>query len=117
MDIVTLAFKIDEADREAYIERHQAVFPELLRDFAAAGIRKLSIHMHGGTLFSYMEADDYAAAMAYLGKCESNDRWQAYMADIFAKPGAGQVVTLDEVFRFESDGRAPEEAQARQEEA
>ncbi|QJD82104.1 L-rhamnose mutarotase [Cohnella herbarum] len=90
---------------QEYVERHQAVFPDLLDAFKRVGIRSYSIFMQGNGLYAYMEADDYDYAMAELDKDPANERWQAYMKDIMLpfEGGTSLVQPVDnEVFFFDN---------------
>src|SRR6266567_4508726 len=63
-----------------YVEAHRHVWPELLEALRAAGIRNYSIFRSGNQMFGYFEADDLAAAEAYLARQEISARWQDAMA-------------------------------------
>jgi L-rhamnose mutarotase len=72
--------RIDE-----YVERHRAVWPEMLDEIAAAGRRNYSIFLgDGGLLVGYYETDDDEAAQAYLANSAVAARWEAEMAPFFA---------------------------------
>jgi L-rhamnose mutarotase len=44
--------------RDAYIDSHRNVWPELIAAAHASGIRNHSVFLHGDTLFLYLDADD-----------------------------------------------------------
>ena len=102
-----VAFRLSvKPDRlEAYREAHRDVWPELLADMRAAGIRNYSIFADGAELFGYLECDDWAVASAALARSDANRRWQEFMAGYLATPvdpGAAEPVRLmEEVFRME----------------
>jgi L-rhamnose mutarotase len=95
---------------DEYVERHAAVWPDMLREIAAAGRRNYSLFLaEGGMLVGYYETDDDQAAQDYLAASEVAGRWEAEMAEFFVNshgdaPGrADQVATpLREVFNLEA---------------
>lgn len=81
--------RIDE-----YVERHQAVWPEMLAALERSGWRNYSLFLRqDGLLIGYVEADDLEAAQGAIAGTEVNARWQAAMAPFFTG----------------IDGRAPDE--------
>ncbi len=99
-----LRVKPDRIDE--YVERHRAVWPDMLRALADSGWRNYSLFLRGdGLLIGYVEADDLAAAQAAMDRTEVNARWQAEMAEFFvdldgAPPDQGFAL-LEEVFHLE----------------
>jgi L-rhamnose mutarotase len=99
-----LQVKPDRIDE--YVERHRAVWPDMLRALADSGWRNYSLFLRGdGLLIGYVEADDLAAARAAMDRTEVNARWQAEMAEFFvdldgAPPDQGFAL-LEEVFHLE----------------
>src|SRR3954453_18167227 len=93
-------------DRMAeYVERHQAVWPEMQDALRATGWRNYSLFLRAdGLLVGYVEADDLAASQAAMAATEVNARWQAEMAPFFVdlegRPDEGFLL-LDEVFHLE----------------
>jgi len=87
---------------DEYVEAHQHVWPELLAALRAAGIRNYTIYRHGNEMFGYFEADDLAAAGAYMAEQEVNTRWQDAMAELLEErvPDGGPAA-LEEVFRLD----------------
>lgn len=101
MERVSFVLQIDESNREAYIERHKNVDPELLKAFGEVGIKSYSIFMDGGRLFAYMEVENFKEAMAALGDHPANVRWQQFMADLLEKHHEGGTSkVIPEVFYF-----------------
>ena len=90
---------------EEYKRLHQAVWPELLADMRAAGIRNYSIFADGPELFGYLECDDWAAATAALAGSDANRRWQEFMQGYLATPvdpdAPEPLRLLEEVFRMD----------------
>jgi L-rhamnose mutarotase len=97
-------------DRMAeYVERHQAVWPEMQAALRATGWRNYSLFLRpDGLLIGYLEADDLAASQAAMEALDVNTRWQAEMAQFFAgvTPTEGFPL-LTEVFHL--DDQEPEE--------
>ena len=89
--------RIDE-----YVEAHRTVWPEMLDALRGAGIRNYSIFRAGNEVFGYFEADDLAAAEAYLARQDVSTRWQDAMAELLEDrvPDAGPP-RLEEVFRLD----------------
>lgn len=94
-----------------YRQRHQAVWPEMLRALAETGWRNYSIFARpDGLLVGYVEADDLAAAQAAMAATEVNTRWQTEMSHYFLDSDAGNgsglrpdesFVLLEEIFHLE----------------
>ena len=89
--------RIDE-----YVEAHRTVWPDMLAALKNAGIRNYTIFRDGATVFGYFEADDLAAAAAYLESQEVNGRWQDTMAELLERrvPDGGPP-SLEEIFRLD----------------
>ncbi len=67
---------------EEYKRRHDEIWPELVEEISAAGLRNYSIFRYGLTLIGYFETDDLEAASEYLANSDANARWGEYMAPI-----------------------------------
>ena len=76
-------------DRMAeYIERHAAVWPDMLRALSSTGWHNYSLFLRDdGLLIGYFETDDLEAAVAGMDATEVNARWQAEMAEFFVDLG------------------------------
>jgi L-rhamnose mutarotase len=98
---------------DEYVERHRAVWPEMLGALRDSGWRNYSLFLRpDGLLIGYVEADDLAAAQQAMAATEVNARWQAEMQPFFVGlDGHGPDETfllLDEVFHLEDQlTRAP----------
>ena len=67
-----------------YVERHQAVWPEMQDALRATGWRNYSLFLRpDGLLIGYVEADDLAASQAAMAALDVNTRWQSAMAPFF----------------------------------
>ena len=88
-----------------YVERHQAVWPDMQDALRATGWRNYSLFLRpDGLLVGYVEADDLSASQAAMAATEVNARWQASMAEFFTgidgrSPDEG-LVLLTEVFHL-----------------
>lgn len=88
-----------------YVERHQAVWPEMLAALRATGWRNYSLFLRSdGLLIGYVEADDLDASRAAMEATDVNAGWQAEMARFFAgtTPDDGFPL-LTEVFHLSED--------------
>ena len=95
--------QVDPARIEEYVERHQAVWPEMQDALRATGWRNYSLFLRpDGLLIGYVEADDLAASQAAMATLDVNTRWQAEMAPFFVgtSPDEGFPL-LTEVFHLE----------------
>ena len=106
---VCFELRIHPALVEEYVDRHGAVWPEMLAEIAAAGRRNYSLFLApGGRLVGYYETDDDAAAQAYLAASPVAARWEAEMSHYFVglegRPDQA-ATTLTEVFNLEDQLR------------
>jgi L-rhamnose mutarotase len=88
-----------------YVERHQAVWPEMQQALRATGWRNYSLFLReDGLLVGYVEADDLEASQAAMAALDVNTRWQAEMSQFFAgtSPTDGFPL-LTEVFHLSDD--------------
>ena len=94
-------------DRMAeYVERHRAVWPEMLRAIEASGRRNYSLFLReDGLLIGYYETDDDAASATALAEDPDTAAWEAEAADFFeALPGSRPdqgAPRIREVFNLE----------------
>ena len=100
----TLQVRPDLIDE--YVERHRAVWPEMLAALAETGWRDYSLFLRpDGLLVGIVESDDLAAAQAAMARTDVNARWQAEMAPYFTElegtPDQGFVL-LREVFNLDN---------------
>lgn len=82
--------------REAYIEAHQAVWPELLERYREAGFHKITCHLLGNTLVVVTEAEDIEAVSAVMAKDPTDQRWQAWMATM--RPEGADFLRAENVY-------------------
>ncbi len=91
---------------EEYVERHRAVWPEMLEALERTGWRRYSLFLReDGLLIGHVEADDLVAAQQAMAATEVNARWQAEMAPFFTgidgRPPDEGFVLLREIFHLE----------------
>ncbi len=67
---------------DEYKKRHDEIWPDVVTETKAAGIRNYSIFRHGLTLFGYFETDDLDRSIRLLSEGEANKRWDEYMDPI-----------------------------------
>ena len=107
MQRVGLLLRVKPEKIEEYKEIHANVWPELLAELKAAGIRNYSLWLGpDGLEFGYLECDDWQAACDYLAKSDVHTRWQEYMQNYLDSPtdeGAGgqPVQLLERTFLLE----------------
>ncbi|MPZ84938.1 MAG: L-rhamnose mutarotase [Actinophytocola sp.] len=82
-----------------YVERHRAVWPDMLAALRDSGWHNYSLFLDSGDglLIGYVEAESLDAAQAAMAATEVNRRWQAEMARFFTGSG------------IDTDGRPPDE--------
>jgi L-rhamnose mutarotase len=92
MQRIGLLIRVKPEKLEEYRRIHANVWPELLAELKAAGIRNYSLWLRpDGLEFGYLECEDWNAACAYLEKSEVHTRWQTFMQDYLDSPtDAGQ---------------------------
>lgn len=90
--------------KQEYVERHAAVWPEMLAALESTGWRNYSLFLRDdGLLVGYVESDDLDAALAAMADTDVNRRWQAEMAPFFDNDGRAPdegFVRLTEVFHL-----------------
>lgn len=95
-------------EKEAeYVRMHAEVWPEVLRQIAASGIRNYTIFLRDGLLFSYYEyvGDDHARDMAAMAADPVTQDWWRLTApcqEPVETAGQGELwAPLREVFHVE----------------
>ncbi|MER8001404.1 L-rhamnose mutarotase [Streptomyces sp. NPDC001780] len=102
---VCFLLKVRQDRIAEYRERHETVWPEMLRALSESGWHNYSLFLRDdGLLVGYLETEDFAAAQAAMAATEVNARWQAEMADFFealdgARPDEA-MKPLTEVFHL-----------------
>ncbi|GEP33293.1 L-rhamnose mutarotase [Nocardioides szechwanensis] len=90
--------------KQEYVERHAAVWPEMLAALESTGWRSYSLFLRDdGLLVGYVESDDLETALDAMADTDVNRRWQAEMAPFFDNDGRAPdegFVRLTEVFHL-----------------
>jgi L-rhamnose mutarotase len=99
-------FRIRPEMKEEYKKAHDEIWPELAKAINDVGIKNYSIFFRkDGTLFAYLECDDYNKAIGILSKTDVNARWQNYMNKFFIKDDPDilgpQIEMIEEVFHLD----------------
>jgi L-rhamnose mutarotase len=89
-----------------YVERHRAVWPEMLEAIRDAGRRNYSIYLReDGLLIGYYETDDDAASAVALAADPRTAEWESSSTDLFVSLGGDRAdqsaLQLTEVFNLE----------------
>ena len=106
MERVCFQLQVKPHRMAEYVERHRAVWPEMLHAIEAAGRRNYSLFLRDdGLLVGYYETDDDAASAKALADDPRTAAWEAEAAGFFAAlPGARpdqEAPRLTEVFHLE----------------
>jgi len=106
MKRIAFIFKIKPEVKEEYKRAHDEIWPDMAKAIRESGIRNYSIFFRkDGTLFAYLEAEDYEKSMEHLSKQEVNTRWQKYMDKYFVKKDRSvlgpECEMLEEVFHID----------------
>ncbi len=84
-------FRLKPGKREAYIKRHDEIWPEVTLALKSAGISNFSIWNEGDMLFSYYEVQDAKKADELLSNSEIYAKWRAEMEEyVYIEPATGQ---------------------------
>lgn len=110
MQRVAFQLRVREGSTAEYDEAHRHVWPELLAELTAFGVREYSIFRRGQELFLYMHVPDFAELLRKLSASDVNRRWQETMAPLFEpvpslRPGEPFAV-MEEVFYMPGTGSA-----------
>ena len=91
MQRVAFIIRVRPEKLEEYQKLHNPIWPELVAELQAAGIRNYSLWLQpDGTEFGYLECDDWQASCDYLAKSEVHDRWQLLMQNYLLSPPSGE---------------------------
>jgi L-rhamnose mutarotase len=103
MQQVGFLIQVKAGGLEEYKRIHEQVWPELLEELKAAGMRNYSLWLRpDGLEFGYLECDDWDAACKYLESSEVHSRWQAWMQEYLDTPQGAEdgqpIQMLQQVF-------------------
>lgn len=106
MERVCFLLKVRDDRLAEYVERHAAVWPEMLDALRATGWTNYSLFLReDGLLVGYFETPDLQAALDGMAATDVNARWQADMAPFFESLDGRRpdeaFLTLREVFHLD----------------
>jgi L-rhamnose mutarotase len=106
--VLTLQLRPDPILLEKYVERHQAVWPEVLESLRASGILRSEIFRNGYQLIMVLDTTDDFSLERKAAMDQANPivmRWEKEMAEFQAVDDADtdaskRWMVLENVFRF-----------------
>jgi L-rhamnose mutarotase len=106
MQRVCFQLQVKPERLDEYRTRHEAVWPEMLREIEASGRHNYSLFLRpDGLLIGYFEVESLEASQAYLDASAVAAEWEEEAAGYFvdldgARPDQG-IDRLQEVFNLE----------------
>ncbi|MBZ5592768.1 MAG: L-rhamnose mutarotase [Acidobacteriia bacterium] len=105
MERVCFTLQVRPERLDEYKQRHQGVWPEMLRALSETGWHNYSLFLReDGLLIGYLETPDFQNALERMEALEVNQRWQREMAPFFkglaGRPDEG-MMRLEEVFHLD----------------
>ena len=106
MQRIGFNLKVKQDRLEEYKGTHKNVWPEMQQALREAGWTNYSLFAReDGTLFGYLETEDFERSLAEMEKREVNARWQATMAQYFEGIGDKRpdesFLILEEIFHLD----------------
>ena len=102
MQRVAFQLRVKHGSEEAYDEAHRHVWPDLLAELHALGVREYSIFRRNNEVFLYMLVPDFQALISALAHSDVDQRWQQTMAPLLERvPSLKQgeaFAVMEEVF-------------------
>lgn len=103
---VAFIFRMKPELKAEYKKAHDEIWPELVKVIKDSGFENYSIFFKkDGTLFAYLEVDDFEKAVSIQKKTEVYKRWQDYMEKYFVKEDSSilgpETEILEEVFHLD----------------
>ncbi len=84
MDRVGFTMKIKPECREEYLEIHHEVDRALIEEYRALGVRNYAIYLaEDGTLFAFLECDDFAAYKRAVEGSPNQKAWGEKVYHLF----------------------------------
>ena len=108
MKRVAFTMRLRPGGLSEYRRLHDGIWPELVAELEAAGIRNMTIFENDPVLFLYSEVED-DEAWERLWATATHERWGELMAPLMALKdgGAPDSTTVREVFHIEPAGWQP----------
>jgi L-rhamnose mutarotase len=106
MQRVCFQLQVKPERLDEYRQRHEAVWPDMLREIEASGRHNYSLFLRpDGLLIGYFEVESLEASQAYLDASAVAAEWEKEAAGYFvnlagARPDQG-IDRLSEVFNLE----------------
>jgi L-rhamnose mutarotase len=83
MERTCFSFELVPGQEAEYDRRHEAVWPELLAELTAAGVRNYSLFRSGTTVIGYAECEPTVAdAFGAVGRTDVNTRWAEWFQGV-----------------------------------
>jgi L-rhamnose mutarotase len=95
MQRIAFALPIKPDKIDDYRRTHANVWPELIAENKAAGIRNYTIVLFGNHAIGFLECDDWETAIERLGTSDAQLRWQEIHSDILDVDMGSSYVPLD----------------------
>jgi L-rhamnose mutarotase len=91
--------RLKAGSAEEYVKLHREMDAALREVHSKAGIKNYTIYRRGLDLFSYLETEDWEAALAYLNEDPNIQKWHELMRTLLDDPVPWPL--LDEVFHID----------------
>jgi len=106
MQRIGFVLKVRQVRLEEYKGTHKNVWPEMQQALREAGWTNYTLFARDdGTLFGYLETEDFQKSLADMEKRDVNARWQASMAPYFEGIGEKRpdesFLILEEIFHLD----------------
>ncbi len=106
MQRIGFVLKVRQDRLEEYKGTHKNVWPEMQQALRDAGWTNYTLYARDdGTLFGYLETEDFQKSLGEMEKREVNTRWQASMAPYFEGIGEKRpdesFLILEEIFHLD----------------
>ena len=106
MQRIGFVLKVKQDRLEEYKGTHKNVWPEMQQALREAGWTNYSLFAReDGTLFGYLETEDFEHSLADMATRDVNARWQAEMKQYFEGIGGKRpdesFLVLEEVFHLD----------------
>ena len=106
MQRIGFVLKVRQDRIDEYKGTHKNVWPEMQQALREAGWTNYTLFArYDGTLFGYLETEDFQESLAEMERRDVNARWQAYMAPYFEGIGDKRpdesFLILEEIFHLD----------------
>ena len=104
MQRICFLMEIIPGQESEYERRHAEIWPDLVVELQAAGVRNYSLFRRGTSVIAYAECHpDAATAFGQVGATEVNQRWSDWFTDVLAQltSADGQLIQAQEVWHLD----------------